>query len=147
MRFLKGGLSTLVILKIVLFITMFVSRYTYLSYLKKYPDRILALPAYAPCPTTTTCRWPPATWPPLTADNYRSGPHWSYSGIRGNILAKIINGNRRLGYNLSMWNCRRGLISGDKDATTKLVKVQEFLENIKLHMLCLVESDLHSDVM
>ena len=51
-----------------------------------------------------------------------------------------------MGYNLSMWNCRRGLIDRDKDATTKLVEVQDFIQSRNLHMLCLVESDLHSEV-
>ena len=58
----------------------------------------------------------------------------------------MINGNRRLGYNLSMWNCRRGLFNGDKEASTKMVEVRNFIESKKLHMLCLVESDLHSEV-
>ena len=58
----------------------------------------------------------------------------------------MINGNRRLGYNLSMWNCRRGLITGDKEASSKMVDIKNFILSKKLHMLCLVESDLHSVV-
>ena len=45
-----------------------------------------------------------------------------------------------------MWNCRRGLIHGNKEASTKMVDVKHFIEKRKLHMLCLVESDLHGEV-
>ena len=127
---------------------MFISRNAVPYYLKKYPNNIQTPAAHARCPPTTTCPWPTATWPPAPTYTYRSNsaPHWSYSGIRGNLLVKIINGNRRLGYILAMGNCRRGLINGDKDATTKLVEVENFIQSRKLHMLCLVESDLHSQV-
>ena len=58
----------------------------------------------------------------------------------------MINGNRRLGYNLAMWNCRRGLIDFKNEASSKIVDVKNLIESKKLHMLCLVESDLHSEV-
>ena len=45
-----------------------------------------------------------------------------------------------------MWNCRRGLITGDKEASSKMVDIKNFIVSKKLHMLCLVESDLHSEV-
>ena len=54
----------------------------------------------------------------------------------------MVNGNRRLGYNLGIWNCRKGLIKGKK-VSTKMVDVMNFIHSKKLHMLCLVESDLH----
>ena len=57
----------------------------------------------------------------------------------------MINGNGRKGYNLGLWNCRRALISRDRVASTKLVEVKEFLKKKNLHLLCLVESDLHGE--
>ena len=60
-----------------------------------------------------------------------------------NKLAKIINGNRRTGYNIGLWNCRRGLIEDEKKPSSKMAEVKHFLQNKKLHILCLVEADLH----
>ena len=62
--------------------------------------------------------------------------------MTSNKLAKMVNGNRRLGYHLGIWNCRKGLIK-DKEVSTKMVDVKNFIYSKKLHMLCLVESDLH----
>ena len=100
-----------------------------------------------PCPTAGSCRcsWPTCTCRPLSTDNHR-GAHWSYPGIKMNKLVKIINGNRRLGYNLALWNCRRGLLCRENIASYKMLEVRDFLNKKKLHMLCLVESDLHSDI-
>ena len=47
------------------------------------------------------------------------------------------------GYNIGMWNCRKGLINGDKQATHKKVEVIEFIQKRNLHILGLVEADLH----
>ena len=62
--------------------------------------------------------------------------------MTSNKLAKMVNGNRRLGYHLGIWNCRKGLIK-DKEVSTKMVDVKNFIYSKKLHMFCLVESDLH----
>ena len=59
-------------------------------------------------------------------------------------MVKIKNGNGRKGYNIRLWNCRRGLLNSDKTSTTKMVEVRQFIESKNLHLLCLVESDLHS---
>jgi hypothetical protein len=48
------------------------------------------------------------------------GMSWAYGNISNNQLQKMINGNRRLGYNIGLWNCRRGLISGNKEPRTNL---------------------------
>ena len=56
---------------------------------------------------------------------------------------RMINGNRRLGYNLGLWNCRRGLICGNKQPSMKMIDVKNFLQQKNLHMICLVEADLH----
>ena len=72
-----------------------------------------------------------------------SWAHWSKST---NKLNRIINGNGRKGYNIGLWNCRRGLIDREKCASIKMVEVKQFLERKNLHILCLVESDLHSHI-
>ena len=140
----KVGLSTLVNIKVLRIIIII------LSMLSTHLYCILdAPPVCAKCPSTPTCQWPPSApaWPPpSTQYRHRSGAQWSYPGMHANKLIKTINGNRRLGYNLSMWNCRRGLINTDKEPSTKMVEVTNFIQSRKLHMLCLVESDLHSAV-
>ena len=68
---------------------------------------------------------------------------WSSAGLSNNELLKMINGNRMSGYNIGMWNCRKGLINGDKKATHKKVEVIEFIQKRNLHILGLVEADLH----
>ena len=57
---------------------------------------------------------------------------------------KINNGNKPRGYNLGVWNCRRGLIDEKGVASSKLEEARQFLLKKKLHMLCLIETDLHS---
>ena len=104
---------------------------------------------FPPCTTATDWRspwaWPPPTLEP-TSRNYSPGHCWAYTGLQTNKLEKIINGNRRLGYNLAMWNCRKGLLTFENEASSKLVDIKNLIETKKLHMLCLVESDLHSEV-
>ena len=80
---------------------------------------------------------------PLTDLNPNFGVAWTFCNITNNKLLKMINGNRRLGYNLGMWNCRRGLIGGDKEASTKMIDVKQFLQRKNLHMLCIIEADFH----
>ena len=94
----------------------------------------------SPPPPRTPCRPPQAVCP---ATQLISWAHWSGST---NKLIRMINGNGRKGYNIGLWNCRRGLINGEKCSSFKMVEVQQILENINLHMLCLVESDLHSPI-
>ena len=75
-----------------------------------------------------------------------AGASWSNAGVTNNKLIKMINGNRRQGYNIGMWNCRRGLIEGEKRSSTKMTEVIHFLQSKKLHILCLVEADLHGAI-
>ena len=55
----------------------------------------------------------------------------------------MTNGNIG-GYNLGVWNCRKGLIDVNREATCKFEEVKQFIMKRRLHMLCLVETDLHS---
>ena len=68
---------------------------------------------------------------------------WQYTICSINKLNKIINGNGGKGYRLGLWNCRKGLIIGEKKASTKVVEIQQLLQEKKLHLLCIVESDFH----
>ena len=43
---------------------------------------------------------------------------------------------------MGMWNCRKGLIDMNYEATSKFEEVKQFLIKRKLHMLCLIETDL-----
>ena len=110
--------------------------------------RNTALPVPLWSDTTTTAAWRGSShiWQATTSCSQCSGFKWSYSSISSNKLAQIINGNRRMGYNLAMWNCRRGLLNSDNNASSKMTKVTDFISKYKIHMLCLIESDLHSAV-
>ena len=57
----------------------------------------------------------------------------------------MIHGNIG-GYNLGVWNCRKGLIDANREPTCKFEEVKEFILKRRLHMLCLIETDLHSSM-
>ena len=135
----KVGPSTLV--NIVIIVSVISALFNPMS-----PCRTSSPPPSALCPTTPAWQWPLPTWSAVTTDTQRSGAHWSYCGIRSNTLIKMVNGNKRLGYNLGIWNCRKGLLNSDKEKSTKMVDVENLMKSKKLHMLCLVESDLHGEV-
>ena len=61
-----------------------------------------------------------------------------------NLLMKITNGNGRSCYRLASWNCRKGLICGNKLPTTKMTEVKMFLYEMNLDLLCVIETDIHS---
>ena len=54
----------------------------------------------------------------------------------------MLNGNGR-SLNISAWNCRRGLLDKDNEATEKRLEIEHYIEENKLHALCIIESDLH----
>ena len=56
----------------------------------------------------------------------------------------MVNGNKGRGYNLGLWNCRKGLINGKGEASTKVDEIKQFVYKRNLHMLCVIEADLHS---
>ena len=95
-------------------------------------------------PTCPGTRTPNSTTSPRPPWSVQPGINLSFTGIPNNKLMKICNGNRKLGYNLAMWNCRKGLVTWDGEGSSKMVDVKEFISKKKLHMLCLIESDLHS---
>ena len=69
--------------------------------------------------------------------------HWSYVSDN-NKLVHTITGNRRLGYKLSFWNCRRRLVDISGRDTDKLVDIKKFIGKNKPHVFGVIESDLHS---
>ena len=56
----------------------------------------------------------------------------------------MIDGNKTRGYNIGMWNCRRGLLTGSGVASSKLDEIKLFISKSRLHVLCVIEADLHS---
>ena len=72
--------------------------------------------------------------------------NWSYQGMSNNKLQSIINGNRRaVGYKLAVWNCGRGLISGDS-ITNKFLDVKMYAQSKNPHVLGVIETDIHSNL-
>ena len=69
--------------------------------------------------------------------------NWPYT-TESNHLAHSLTGNRRIGYKLSFWNCRRKLVDQSKKDTNKLTDIKRFIEKNKPHVLGVIESDLHS---
>ena len=55
-----------------------------------------------------------------------------------NKLMHILNGNKKLGYNIGVWNCRRSV-------EDKLENIKALLNKHNLHILGLVETDLHGE--
>ena len=92
---------------------------------------------------TTTTPWCYRATSPPESRSTRPPPcaAWAWCGLTNNELQKMINGNKG-GYNLGMWNCRKGLIDMKYEATSKFEEVKQFLIKRKLHMLCLIETDL-----
>ena len=58
----------------------------------------------------------------------------------------MINGNHGHGYNLGFWNCRRGLVTEEKEPSYKMNEIKLFMKSRNLHLFCLIESDLHGFV-
>ena len=69
------------------------------------------------------------------------------SDMSVNKIMKMINGNINRNKNIikiAMWNCRRGLVNSDKCASHKVAKIKHFLYSENIHVLGVVEADLHS---
>ena len=50
---------------------------------------------------------------------------WPYME-NNNTLQHSINGNRRLGYNILSWNCRKGLIQAQDEDTPTFIDLKAF---------------------
>ena len=64
-------------------------------------------------------------------------------GLGINKFKRMTNGNGRSSYNIALWNCRKGLLDAENRASEKMTEVMKFMEEQKLHILCLVESEFH----
>ena len=71
---------------------------------------------------------------------------WSYSiTTKPNHLCHALSGNRRIGYKISFWNCRKKLVSDSFENTNKFVDVKAYVKRHRPHLLAIIESDLHSE--
>ena len=57
---------------------------------------------------------------------------------------KMVNGNIKRGLKIAMWNCRRGLVDSENQPTHKYTEILNFIQTKSPHLLCIIESDLHS---
>ena len=84
---------------------------------------------------------------PDIQDNLSSELKNSLSGFQGinhNKICKIINGNRRsIGYQISSWNCGRGLMSSTGSVSDKLLDIKLFIQKNKPSIFGIIESDIH----
>ena len=60
-----------------------------------------------------------------------------------NFLMKMTNGNGFNKYNIATWNCRKGLIDGNKLPTSKISEIRHFMYEMNIHLLCVTECDIH----
>ena len=68
---------------------------------------------------------------------------WSYLGKSINSLMHALYGNKRIGYRVASWNCRRGLLNPNGSQSPKVADIQLYLQKHKLHLFGIIESDLH----
>ena len=75
----------------------------------------------------------------------RKGISWSYVSASTNSLMHAFNGNRRLGYKIAVWNCRRGLLTHGGEASAKIIDIKLYLQKNQLEAFGIIESDLHGE--
>ena len=68
----------------------------------------------------------------------------NFRGMSINKYFKMVHGNGRKGFNIALWNCRRGLLSEDGLPSEKFTEILNFLQSKHPHLFCLVELDLHT---
>ena len=68
---------------------------------------------------------------------------WSLCPKSWNKIMHTLSGNRILGYRIGLWNCRKGLLLSDNNPSEKLTDIESLLQKHDLHLLGVVESDLH----
>ena len=60
-----------------------------------------------------------------------------------NNLLHALNGNKIFGYRVAAWNCRRRLLNLDGSPSDKITDIELYLKKHQLHMMGIIESDLH----
>ena len=68
--------------------------------------------------------------------------NWSYI-IEQNNLQHTTNGNRRLGYNLVTWNCRKGLLQKENEDTATFIDLKNLIQIKKPHAIGITEADIY----
>ena len=71
--------------------------------------------------------------------------NWSYQGMTINKIMHSLTGNKKIGYRVAIWNCRRRLLNPDGSPSDKITDIELYLEKHQLHMFGIIESDLHGD--
>ena len=69
--------------------------------------------------------------------------NWSHCNVPNNQLGHALHGNRRLGYKIGFWNCRKKLISDTNFDTNKLSDVKAFFSKHNPHVFGVIESNLY----
>ena len=78
-----------------------------------------------------------------------SSPSWSHQSTSSNRLNHSLEGNRRIGYQIGFWNCRKKLIGDSNFDTHKLTDIKSYFTKHNPHVFAVIESDLfglNSDV-
>ena len=65
--------------------------------------------------------------PDIKEKQLKRSPTLPYQNLTINAYFRMINGNHGCSYNIGMWNCRKGLVDGENQATYKMVEVSTTL--------------------
>ena len=71
------------------------------------------------------------------------GISWSYVGSNINNIVHALNGNRKIGYKVAVWNCRRGLLNFDGTPSSKITEIKLYIQKHQLDVFGILESDLN----
>ena len=69
--------------------------------------------------------------------------NWSHRNKPNNKLGHALHGNRRIGYKIGFWNCRKKLISQTEFDTNKLTDIKTFFEEHNPHIFGIIESNIY----
>ena len=67
---------------------------------------------------------------------------WSHRSVNNNKLAHSLEGNKRIGYKIGCWNCRKKLISESNFDTHKLTDIKSYFSKHNPHVFGVVESNI-----
>ena len=66
------------------------------------------------------------------------GLSWPYSGKGVNSLCHALFGNKKIGYKVATWNCRRGLLEADGSQSSEVEDINHYLTKHQLHIFGLL---------
>ena len=129
------------LIKLVLMILMISSPSTLNETEKSKPLSWKLSPHFTSCQNTPTHSG--LAQPALVNPSSACTLNWSHSNKPNNKLGHALFGNRRLGYKIGFWNCRKKLISNTEFDTNKLTDIKAFFSKHNPHIFGIIESNIY----